>query len=97
LRVVWGAVRWRLAGGCGRGRWNCRRWRVNDIAVVFVGVTVEVVEGGGAVWEGEGMKVGFVRYAGSFCGGVVVGVVVNCGSVGDVENAWVQLTVGVVP
>ena len=52
---------------------------------------------GGAIWGGEETKVGFVRYAGSFCGGVVVGVVVNYISVSYVEVAWVQLPAGVVP
>ena len=40
------------------------------------------------VWGGEGMKMGFVRCL--FCGRVVVGVVVTCGSVGDVVVAWMQ-------
>ncbi len=40
------------------------------------------------VWGGEGMKAGFVRRL--FCERVVVDVVVNCGSVGDVEVAWMQ-------
>ena len=43
------------------------------------------------------MKVGFVRYVGLFCGRVVVGVIVNRESVGDVEVAWMHPTVGVVP
>jgi hypothetical protein len=49
------------------------------------------------VGGGEGAKVGFMRYPGSFGGGVVVGVDIYSGSVGDVDIAGVQLTVGVVP
>ena len=47
------------------------------------------------IWGGEGMNVGFVIRL--FCGRFVVGVIVNCGSVGDVEVARMQCPVGVVP